>query len=53
MSSGQMDPDQFILCLAAALKSPDIVGQWKQITQPNHDDFADRISAELYIQLQP
>ena len=46
MSSGEMDPDHFILCLAAALKSPDIVGQLKQITQPNHDEFADLISAE-------
>ena len=53
MSSGQMDPDNFILCLAAALKSPDIVGQLKQITQPNHDEFTDLISAELYRQLQP
>ena len=53
MSSGQMDPDHFILCLAAALKSPDIVGQLKQITQTNHDEFADLISAELYRQLQP
>ena len=53
MSSGQMDPDHFILCLAAALKSPDIVGQLKQITQPNHDEFADLISTELYRQLQP
>ena len=53
MSSGQMDPGHFILCLAAALKSPDIVGQLKQITQPNHDEFTDLISAELYRQLQP
>ena len=48
-----MDPDHFILCLAAALKSPDIVGQLNQITQPNHDEFADLISAELHRQLQP
>ena len=29
----KMDPDHFILCLAAALKSLDIVGELKQITQ--------------------
>ena len=53
MPSGKMDSDHFSLCLAVALKSPDIVGQLKQITQPNHDEFADLISAELHRQLQP
>ena len=42
-----------ILCLAAAFKSPDIVGQLQQITQPNYDEFADLISAKSYGQLQP
>ena len=53
ISSGPMDPAHFILCLASALKSPDIVGQLKQITQSNYDEFADLISAELHRQLQP
>ena len=47
-----MDPDHFILFLAAALKSSDIVGLLKQITQPNHDKYADLISAELHRHLQ-
>ena len=49
----QMDPDHFILCLAAALKSSDIVSQLKQITLPNRDEFADLISNELHKQLKP
>ena len=43
----------FILCLAAALKSPDIVGQLKEITHPSRDEFADLISSELHRQLKP
>ena len=48
-----MNPDHFILCLAAALKSPDIVGQLKEITHPSRDEFADLISSELHRQLKP
>ena len=48
-----MNPDHFILCLAAALKSPDIVGQLKEITHPSRDELADLISSELHRQLKP
>ena len=48
-----INPDHFILCLAAALKSPDIVGQLKEITHPSRDEFADLISSELHRQLKP
>ena len=48
-----MNPDHFILCLAAALKSPNIVGQLKEITHPSRDEFADLISSELHRQLKP
>ena len=41
-----------ILCLASALKSPDIKGQPKQIIQPNRQEFADLISGEIHKQLK-
>ena len=48
-----MDPDHFISCLGAALKSPDIKGQLKQIIQPSRQEFADLISSEIHKQLKP
>ena len=48
-----MDPDHFILCLGAALKSPDIKGQLKQIIQPSRQEIADLISSEIHKQLKP
>ena len=44
----KMDPDHFISCLGAALKSPDIKGQLKQIIQPSRQEFAYLISI-IYI----
>ena len=42
-----------LLCLAAALKSPNIKGQLKQIIQPSWQEFADLISSEIHKQLKP
>ena len=41
------------ICLGAALKSPDIKGQLKQIIQPRRQEFADLISSEIHKQLKP
>ena len=49
----KMDPDHFILCLAAALKSPNIKGQLKQIIQSSRQKFADLISSAIHKQLKP
>ena len=49
----KMDPDHFILCLCAALKSPDIKGQLKQIIQTSRQECADLISSEIHKQLKP
>ena len=46
----KMDPDHFILCLAAALKSPDIKSHLKQIIQPSRQEYADLISCEIHKQ---
>ena len=52
-STEQMSPDHFILCLTAALKSPEIMSQLKLITHPTKEEFADLISGEVHKQLQP
>ena len=49
----EMNSDHFILCLAAALKSPNIVGQLKEITHSSRDEFSDLISSELHVLLKP
>ena len=49
----KMDPDHFILCLAAALKSPNIMGKLKQIIQPSRQEFTNLISSEIHKQLKP
>ena len=49
----KMEPDHFILCLAVALKSLDIVRQLKQIPQPSRQEFADLISSEINKQIKP
>ena len=43
----KIDLDHFILCLTAALKSPDIKGQQKLIIQPSRQEFADLMSIEI------
>ena len=47
----EINPDHLILCLAAALKSPDIVGHLN--IHRRRDEFADLISSELVRQLKP
>ena len=53
MSSENMSPDHFILCLTTALNAPDIRDLLKDITKPNREEFADMIYNELHRQLKP
>ena len=53
MNDTNMSPEHFALCLAAALKSPDIIKLLKEITHPNREEFPDMISGELHKQLRP
>ena len=53
MSSENMSPDHFILCLTTALNAPDIRDLLKDITKPSREEFADMISSELHRQLKP
>ena len=53
MSSENMSPDHFILCLTTALNAPDIRDLLKDITKPSSEEFADMISSELHRQLKP
>ena len=53
MNDTNMSPEHFAFCLAAALKSPDIIKLLKEITHPNREEFADMISGELHNQLRP
>ena len=49
----EISPEHFALCLATALKLPDIKELLKEITHPNREEFADMISGELHRQLKP
>ena len=52
MSSENMSPDHFILCITAALNTPEIRDLLKD-TKPSREEFADMISSELHRQLKP
>ena len=49
----EISPEHFALCLATALKLPDIKELLKEITHPNREEFADMISGELHRQFKP
>ena len=49
----KMNPDNFILCLTAALKSPAIEGQLKLIIQPSRQEYSDLKSIEIRKQSKP